>query len=328
MSRRETPRAGGSLRQGLLFGTAAVLLLAAVGLAVIAVSAQPPRGGLKTPAGPKPASSALPGPGDLTLGGEAGEVLVGVTLRPAQPGLNQVLVFVLPLEGREDAAGLPVSVSVGTRTVTTGACGPTCRRTHMELQGGERLTVTVGGKIGGSDVLRVPSLPAPDATGVFMRMQERMHGLQSYRVEETLNSGRVTVRAEYGFQAPDRMHISVAGGVTRVIVGNRDWTRERPGAPWEEDSAVEPRVPSFIWDSGDPVALRIMGREEVDGVPTTVISFLGGGGIPIWYRLWIDDTGLVRRAEMRAQGHFMDHRYLAFDAPLHIRPPLASSEED
>ena len=325
--RRETQGDAGSLQQGLILGTAAILFLAAVGLAILAASAEPTGEEPETPAGPKPVSSALPRPGDLTLGGEAGEVLLGVTLRPAQPGLNQVLVYVLPLEGEEDAAGLPVSVSAGTGTVTTEPCGPTCRRVQMELQGGERLTVTVGGKVGGSDVLQIPSLPAPDATAVFMRMQERMHGLQTYRLEETLNSGRATVRAEYAFQAPDRMRISVAGGLDRVLVGNQEWRRDGPGAPWKEESAVEPRVPSFIWDSGDPVALRVIGREEIDGVATTVISLLGGSGVPIWHRLWIDDTGLVHRAEMRAQGHFMDHRYFGFDAALHIQPPVASSQD-
>ena len=31
--------------------------------------------------------------------------------------------------------------------------------------------------------------------------------------------------------------------------------------------------------------------------------------------------GLVRRAEMRAPGHFMDQRYVALDAPFAIEPP-------
>jgi hypothetical protein len=324
-----TERRGGvgTFRQGLVLGTAAILLLAAVGLAVVAVSAESPPGRGKPSGAATPFSAALPRPGDLTLGGEAGEVLLGVTIRPAQPGPNQVLVYVLPLEGEEAATGLPVSVSLGGRTVAMGACGPTCRRTELDLLGGERLTVTVAGKAGGNDMIRVPSLPAPDATDLFMRMQQRMHGLQTYRLEETLSSGRVTVRAEYAFQSPDRMHISAAGGVSRVIVGNRQWRREGPGAPWEENPAVEPSVPSFIWDSGDPVALRIIGREEVGEVATTLISFLGRSDIPIWHRLWVDDTGLVRRAEMRAQGHFMDHRYFAFDAPLHIQPPVESGED-
>ncbi|MGH2655014.1 MAG: hypothetical protein ACRDHV_11810, partial [Actinomycetota bacterium] len=111
----------------------------------------------------------------------------------------------------------------------------------------------------------------------------------------------------------------------RVIVGDREWSRERPGAPWQEDSAFPPTVPQFIWDfGGDPVAPRALERQRAGGVPATVLSFLGGsGGTPIWFRLWVDGEGLVRRAEMRAQGHFMDHRYFDFDAPFTIEPPTS-----
>jgi len=42
---------------------------------------------------------------------------------------------------------------------------------------------------------------------------------------------------------------------------------------------------------------------------------------PIWFRLWVDADGLVRRAEMRAAGHFMDQRYGDFDAHLAIQAP-------
>ena len=42
---------------------------------------------------------------------------------------------------------------------------------------------------------------------------------------------------------------------------------------------------------------------------------------PYWYRLWVDSDGLVRRAEMRGPGHFMDHQYRDFDTPVQIEPP-------
>lgn len=67
----------------------------------------------------------------------------------------------------------------------------------------------------------------------------------------------------------------------------------------------------------------MIGKARINGIDTTEVSFLGGReqGTPVWFRLWIDDRGLVRRAEMRAQGHFMDHRYYDFDAPVTIKPP-------
>jgi hypothetical protein len=51
----------------------------------------------------------------------------------------------------------------------------------------------------------------------------------------------------------------------------------------------------------------------------------GNWDLPVWFRLWIDSGGLVHRAEMRAPGHFMDHRYYGFDAPIAIRPPKGAT---
>ena len=85
-------------------------------------------------------------------------------------------------------------------------------------------------------------------------------------------------------------------------------------------------MPKFTWDYFRPfIGAHIVGRETVDGVPTSIISFAGGqGGTPIWFRLWVDPKGLVRRAEMRAPGHFMNDRYYDYDAPFWIEPPERS----
>lgn len=268
-------------------------------------------------------TQALPRRGELTLGGEAGEVLVGVTLRPGRPGPNEALVYVLPLEGEDAAPGIAVRLSIGGREVRTEECGPTCRRAEAELRGGEGLGVLVGGERGGKDVLEIPDLPAPDGTELFRRMQERMHELRTYRLEETLSSGRARIRSTYEFQAPDRMRIELDTGLRNVTLGGTRYLREGPDARWEKGDALPPRVPFFIWDTAREVSPRIVGKGRVEGVSTTILSFYGPSGrIPIWYRLWVDGEGLVRRAEMRAQGHFMDHRYFAFDDPFTIEPPL------
>jgi hypothetical protein len=66
-----------------------------------------------------------------------------------------------------------------------------------------------------------------------------------------------------------------------------------------------------------------VGEDRVDGPQATVVSFAGGQpGTPIWFRLWIDPQGLVRRAEMRAQGHFMNDHYYDFGAPFAISAPV------
>jgi len=61
-------------------------------------------------------------------------------------------------------------------------------------------------------------------------------------------------------------------------------------------------------------------------VRTTEIAFAGGSSdLPVWFRMWVDASGLVHRAEMRAPGHFMDHRYFDYDAPITIEPPEGAS---
>ena len=268
-------------------------------------------------------ASALPRPGDLTMGGDAGQVLVGLTIRPGRPGINDVLVFLLPLEGEEAAAGLPAGLRVGRRSLPLEDCGPTCRRAATKLRGGERLVVEVGTGIGGEASFSLPDLPAADGAALLDAAEQRMRALRTYRVEEALSSGLgATVRSSYAFRAPDQMRLSVRGGATIVRIGDIQYAREGRGGTWEVEDAPRLSVPLFIWDSFlPPVAPRVVGSGRIDGRSVQVVSFFGSGDLPVWFRLWIDDEGLVRRAEMRAQGHFMDQRYHAFDSRISIQRP-------
>ncbi len=81
-------------------------------------------------------------------------------------------------------------------------------------------------------------------------------------------------------------------------------------------------MPTLIWEQETSQGPKLVGSDQIDGVPTQVVSFfeeLDGG--PIWFRLWVDGQGLVWRAEMRAPGHFMDHRYFDFDGPISSDAP-------
>ncbi len=101
-------------------------------------------------------------------------------------------------------------------------------------------------------------------------------------------------------------------------------TRSAPGQLWQVTSGVPSlTVPMFTWDYFTPfIDPRIVDRSTVDGVPTTVVSFFGGSNeTAIWFRLWIDDSGLVRRAQMDAPGHYMQDMYSAFDAAPAMVPP-------
>jgi copper transport protein len=269
-------------------------------------------------------SSALPRPGDLTLGSSAGQVLVGLTLRPGEPGSNAAFVYLRPLDGEQAAAGISVDLVVDGRVTPMLDCGRACRRADVELAGHEEVHVRVDSPVGGTATFVLPQLPAPSAGRVLRRAKSTMHRLSSYRMSEELSSGLAEVFARYRFQAPNLARIDVQGGSSSVFIGTTRYVRQEPGAPWrvERDAPSLP-VPRFTWDAFRPWHdAHALGSEPVANERTGVIAFFGSSGdLPVWFRLWVAADGRVLRADMRAPGHFMDQRYFAFDRPNSIEPP-------
>jgi hypothetical protein len=316
-------------RRRLFTAIVPVMMLASVACAAALPTASP---GSNTGAGPAAtaaaASPALPQADDLTFGQAAGKVLIGLTVRPAQPGPNTLLVYVLPLEGPAAAADVPLSLTVGGQNVPLDTCSRTCRTANEVLMGGERIDVVAGGASGGTAAFDLPTLPAPDGTTLLHQVQVRMHQLHRYQVDETLGPATPPLRAAYSFEAPDRMQLRFGNGETTVWVGPTRYTRQAASGTWQaEDVGTSLPVPSFGWDipesGGTYVGAHVVGAETVDGVKTHVLTFfLDLPQTPVWFRLWSDSSGLVRRASMRAQGHFMDHRYSDFDTARSIEPPV------
>jgi copper transport protein len=303
----------------------ALLGVAVVGAAALLAAFPLPPGRLAEAEeiGRPQASGALPREDDLTLGGEAGETLVGLTIRPGRHGRNEVLVYIMPLEGPSAASRMELGLSVGRGPrQPMQRCGQTCRRSTVSLEGGEELRVEVPGGAGGTASFIIPPLPAPEATDIVDRMNARMHELTTYRLDELLRPAQPPVRATYAFEAPNRMRIRLSTGSESVTIGDTRYRRDEPGDPWERVSAYPPDVPSFIWD-GPFRAARLVGSGRVGDAPVQVVSFLSErvSGTPIWFRLWVDREGLVHKAQMRALGHFMDHRYFAFNQSVDIQPP-------
>jgi copper transport protein len=311
---------------GSLRGEAAIAVLVIALAALLAAYPLPPGRLAETEAEEhEPETSlALPKAGDLTLGSSAGQVLVGLSLRPGEPGANEALVYLRPLEGEDAAAGIPVSLVIDGRRTQMGDCGPACRMADVELLGGEDVQVIVDAPIGGTASFALPQLPAPSAARTLERAQTTMHQLGSYLMNETLSSGLAEVFTRYAFEAPDRARIDVRGGSSSVFLGTTRYVRQAPGDDWRiERRAPQLRVPSFVWDTFGPfLDPRVVGSEIIGGSRTTMISFFGArGDLPVWFKLWVEPRGRVLRAEMRAQGHFMDQRYFGFDTPISVEAP-------
>jgi hypothetical protein len=276
-----------------------------------------------------PGSPALPQGDDLTLADGAGNVLIGLTVRPAQPGLNTVLVHVLPLEGAVAAADVSVSLVINGHPVPLDFCSRTCRTADVTLAGGEHVDVVADSPSGGTAGFDLPALPAPDGSTLLQQMQDQMHRLHTFRSDEILRPAATTpVETRYAFQAPDRMQMDFNTGSHTVFVGPTRYTRQDPpGTAWQaEDVGIVVPVPTFLWDQRSPTAAfvgaYILGTDNVDGSSTQMLAFFENlGQYPFWFRLWADAEGLVHRAEMRGQGHFMDDQYTDFDAPFSIEPP-------
>jgi hypothetical protein len=209
--------------------------------------------------------------------------------------------------------------------VALQTCSRTCRSTSVTLAGGEHIDVVSDG---GTASFDLPALPAQDGTALLQQVQRRMHQLQTYKVDETLGPATTPLRAAYSFEAPDRMDLSFGNGETTVWVGPTRYTRDPGSGAWKAEAfGVSLPVPSFVWDvpesGGTYVGAHVVGTQTVDGVQTQVLAFfLDLPQTPVWFRLWADANGLVHRASMRAQGHFMDHRYTGFDAAIPIEPPI------
>ena len=273
-------------------------------------------------------ASGLPAAGDLTLGGDAGQFLIGLTIRNTT---HQLAIYLHGLGSDAEAATRAVAVSIDGHDAPVAQCGPTCRSVSTVVKTGDSVDVTVEGTGGGTAKFVVPDLFAPSGDQILAHMASATRLLSSYRQDEVLRSGLATVRAFYAFKAPDvfQTRVVASTGVSRTVwIGGTRYLQQQSGARWQvETGGGSPTVPSFIWDTFRPFTdARVIGHQTLDGVKTDVVTFFNdGAGFPIWFRLWIDHSGLVHRAEMRTLGHFMDESYFAFDRPISIVPPVRAN---
>ena len=167
-------------------------------------------------------------------------------------------------------------------------------------------------------IYRPTSLPG--YMQVVQTLQRAMHQLSAYRIDETLWPASQPLRIMYAFQSPDRLSYQLSTGGQTVIVGSTRFSRSTPTGRWIVEATLPVKVPEFAWDSGPMQDARIV-DESGPGAEQVVSFFEASNGTPVWFRLVVDSQGLVREAEMRARGHFMDHRYFDLNAGFSILPP-------
>jgi copper transport protein len=258
--------------------------------------------------------AALPGRGDLTVGGRAGTVMVGLTVRPGRPGRNTVTAYLASPASRHTVARLHVA----GRVLPMRSCGPRCRTTSSEIAGHERLGVEVAGHGTASYVL--PALPAPDAGGLVRSAQGWMMRRHSYVDHQDLSG----IRSVYRYVVPHRLYTRTwfgEGPQDSLWLGRRLYRRDSPTSRWRlSATGTAAPVPYFPWEPFDPlVDCHVLGHADVARTPTRVVACFGGHGASsdfVWFTMYVDGAGRVLRSRMWATSHFMDDRFTGFDTRL------------
>jgi len=329
--RRRTPAA--AARASVPLRMEGIAALAALAVATVLVGfPNPPQeaAAAEREQGADPALLHLAGREALSIGGASGPFVVGLTVLPPRPGPVEYRVQVLgvdPGDGLRDALVRAEPAAGGTGDEARLApCGFGCFAGHGRIptSGTWRLSVNINSNREPLVVVSTVPLPTPDGDAVVSRALAAMGRLRSARLDEHLRSsvGSPGVRATYEFRAPDAFAFQV-NGADRVEIGTRIWQRDGPTQPWSQESDPV----GFSWPAGyfrsfwgPGVAARVLGVETVDGVPSEVVAFVRPE-LPAWLRIWVGSSdGLVRREQMRADGHVMDHTWGGFDAPVAISP--------
>jgi len=249
--------------------------------------------------------------GALVLGGESGSRAVALAVEP-----RKVTATVLS-PGGGPLSGLHVSFAAGGRVVSARACGPGCYSARVPRAA--RIEVRPSGSR--PVVFHVPAR-TPPAAGIVARAAQATRGLRSLVYLESLRSSpKPGLLTTWTLKAPDEVEYRIRDGASAIILGERRWDRDRPGAPWRRSQQLPAlRVPQPAWGSRATNA-HVLGTARVGGRPVWVVSF-ANPTTPAWFTAWIDRrTYRPLRLHMTAAAHFMTHDYVAFDRPLRITPP-------
>ncbi|HKG44111.1 MAG TPA: hypothetical protein VKB10_07700 [Gaiellaceae bacterium] len=252
-----------------------------------------------------------PPPGALVLGGESGARAVGLAV-----ARGRLIATVLAPDGRP-LSGLKVSFRAGPHIVAAHPCGSGCYSAAVPKAA--RVEVRPSGSR--PVVFRIPA-SAPPAAALVARAGGVTRALRSLLYVEALRSGpRGELLTRWQLQAPDNVRYDIRHGASAVVLGERRWDRDRPGAPWRRSRQLPAlRVPQPAW-GGRATNAHLLGTGRVAGRRVRIVSF-ANPSTPAWFTVWIDRaTYRPLRLRMVAAAHFMTHRYLDFNRPLTIRPP-------
>jgi copper transport protein len=269
----------------------------------------------------QPCPLPAPAPGELSVADLGGSQVVAAYLRQNGAGLAGVVRLI-------DYRGRPATGPARVRGARLSRCGPGCVRFRLAWAPA-RLTVSVRDGTHWHTV----GLPArwapgqsPRARALLRRAQATMRRLSAVRELERVTSGPGTLAlTDYRLSAPDRLAYSTGTGVAAVQVGRRQWLRV-PGLPWrrQDDPGAALAFSTRSWFSWTPYAEAVQLLTPPGRCDAAVVEVaLMDPGTPVWTRLWIDTrTGRVLRERLVARSRLVTHRFVDFDRPVSIQPPV------
>ncbi|TMK55440.1 MAG: hypothetical protein E6G60_19510 [Actinobacteria bacterium] len=257
----------------------------------------------------------------VSVAGASGPFVVAFTITPPRPGPIRVQLQVL---GSTTSERVRSVVLDGSARDGTGFEVP-LRPAHPDLYVGSARTdraatwtlrASLDTDHGTIRVSVAVPLPAPSGIAELDRAIEAQQRLVSARVHETLQSTERSplLVTDYRFHAPDTFGFSTPSS-DEVDIGARSYRRDAAASRWRAGDTGFP----FRWPT--PYFRQLWGRDVVDGVPTHVVAF-SRPDLPAWFELWVGDRdGLVRREQMLAEAHLMEHTYSDFDRVPSLAPP-------
>jgi hypothetical protein len=170
------------------------------------------------------------------------------------------------------------------------------------------------------------ALPAhwPVSAAPLLRGAARVfRSLRGVVYHERLSSGpHVTSTSVWRSEAPDRLSYRTARGDAGIVIGRTRWDLV-VGGGWKRSFQNPPLVmPSPPWAAG-AYDVSLLGGGRLNGRAVVRFSMFEPT-TPAWYTVTLDRRTLrTLEVSMTAAAHFMLDRYVAFNAPRQIRPPVS-----
>jgi hypothetical protein len=264
--------------------------------------------------------------GAVVLGGEDGQLAVGIAVAPRTHGLL-VVATVFGANGR-GATGLRPRITVTDRngsrsSAPASACTAGCYQavfSSNQMPAHAAISFSNHSQI---SFKLPPHGPTAQGLAVVHSAAAEYKQIHSMVTHERLGTSPTDVvdTTYYGVK-PNSLRLNIRGEGDTIIIGNRAWDR-KDGGRWIE-RAQAPVTPISPYWAPLVQDATVLGSAKVQGRPTWVVSF-ADPQTPGFFTIWVDKQNhRTLKLNMTAAAHFMFHTYDDFNAPITIRAPKTS----